>query len=76
MKGYVQIFTYGCQMNDLDSLKMYSLLARKGWVPTESTDEADLIILNTCSVRQKAYEKALSNIGRLRRHSRISATAA
>ncbi len=66
MKGYVKIFTYGCQMNDLDSRKMYSLLARDGWEATESLKKADLIILNTCSVRQKAYEKALSNIGRLR----------
>lgn len=66
MKGYVKIFTYGCQMNDLDSRKMYSLLTRDGWEPTESLKKADLIILNTCSVRQKAYEKALSNIGRLR----------
>ena len=72
MRGYVQIFTYGCQMNDLDSQKMYSLLARKGWTPTEQTDKADLIILNTCSVRQKAYEKALSNIGRLRRYKRMN----
>ncbi len=66
MKGYVKIFTYGCQMNDLDSQKMYSMLARDGWEATESLKKADLIILNTCSVRQKAYEKALSNIGRLR----------
>lgn len=70
MKRYVQIFTYGCQMNDLDSQKMYSMLAHKGWIPTEQTSEADLIILNTCSVRQKAYEKALSNIGRLRPYKR------
>ncbi|HPR52387.1 MAG TPA: tRNA (N6-isopentenyl adenosine(37)-C2)-methylthiotransferase MiaB [Deltaproteobacteria bacterium] len=70
MKGYVKIFTYGCQMNDLDSLKMYSMLAEDGWLPTESTKKADLIILNTCSVRQKAYEKALSNIGRLRAYKK------
>jgi tRNA-2-methylthio-N6-dimethylallyladenosine synthase len=66
MKGHVHIFTYGCQMNDLDSQKMYSMLARDGWERTDSLDEAGLIVLNTCSVRQKAYEKALSNIGRLR----------
>jgi tRNA-2-methylthio-N6-dimethylallyladenosine synthase len=66
MKGYVKIFTYGCQMNDLDSQKMYSMLAKEGWVRTDSTKKADIIILNTCSVRQKAYEKALSNIGRLK----------
>ena len=70
MKGYVKIFTYGCQMNDLDSLKMYSMLAEDGWLPTDSTKKADLIILNTCSVRQKAYEKALSNIGRLRAYKK------
>ncbi len=70
MRGYVKIFTYGCQMNDLDSLKLYSLLARNGWEPTESLKKADLIVLNTCSVRQKAYEKALSNIGRLRPYKR------
>jgi tRNA-2-methylthio-N6-dimethylallyladenosine synthase len=66
MKGYVKIFTYGCQMNDLDSQKMYSMLAKDGWMRTDSTKKADIIILNTCSVRQKAYEKALSNIGRLK----------
>jgi len=70
MKGYVKIFTYGCQMNDLDSRKMYSLLAGDGWEATESLEKADLVILNTCSVRQKAYEKALSNIGRLRPYKR------
>ncbi len=68
MKGYLKIFTYGCQMNDLDSQKLYSLLYESGWIPTESTSEADLIIINTCSVRQKAYEKAMSNIGRLRKN--------
>ena len=71
MKGHVKIFTYGCQMNDLDSQKMYSMLATDGWLPTESTSQADIIILNTCSVRQKAYEKALSNIGRLRPYKKL-----
>jgi len=64
----LKIFTYGCQMNDLDSQKLYSLLFKSGWIPTESTSEADLIIINTCSVRQKAYEKAMSNIGRLKKN--------
>jgi len=70
MKGHVHIFTYGCQMNDLDTQKMYTLLARDGWAPTETLARAGLIVLNTCSVRQKAYEKALSNIGRLRPYKR------
>lgn len=68
MKGRIKIFTYGCQMNDLDSLKMYSELSRMGFSPTEETREADIVILNTCSVRQKAYEKAISNLGRLKAH--------
>lgn len=68
MKGRIKIFTYGCQMNDLDSLKMYSELSTLGFTPTHETAEADIIILNTCSVRQKAYEKAISNLGRLKSH--------
>jgi tRNA-2-methylthio-N6-dimethylallyladenosine synthase len=66
MTRKVKIFTYGCQMNVLDSLKMYSALARAGLKPTDSTREADVIVVNTCSVRLKAYEKAMSNLGRLR----------
>jgi tRNA-2-methylthio-N6-dimethylallyladenosine synthase len=66
MKGFVKIFTYGCQMNDLDTQKMYSMLYEAGWHPTEDLDQADIIFLNTCSVRQKPYEKVLSNLGRLK----------
>jgi tRNA-2-methylthio-N6-dimethylallyladenosine synthase len=65
MKGFVKIFTYGCQMNDLDTQKMYSELSKMGFDKTAETRLADIIILNTCSVRQKAYEKAMSNLGRL-----------
>jgi tRNA-2-methylthio-N6-dimethylallyladenosine synthase len=72
MKGFVKIFTYGCQMNDLDSMKMYSELSQIGYEPTSETQLADIIILNTCSVRQKAYEKAMSNLGRLRTHKRMN----
>ena len=68
MRGLVKIFTYGCQMNDLDSRKMYSALLKMGFEPTPETHLADVIILNTCSVRQKAYEKAMSNLGRLKAH--------
>jgi len=71
MKKFVKIYTYGCQMNDLDSMKMYSELSRLGYEPTQETEKADIILLNTCSVRQKAYEKAMSNLGRLRRHKRM-----
>lgn len=70
MNGCVKIFTFGCQMNDLDTQKLYSELSKMGYAPTEATDHADVIILNTCSVRQKAQEKALSTLGRLRRLKR------
>ncbi len=68
MKGRIKIFTYGCQMNDLDSQKMYSELSKAGFMATHETKEADIIIINTCSVRQKAYEKTVSNLGRLKTH--------
>lgn len=65
MKARVKIFTYGCQMNDLDSLKIHTEFSRRGFTATGYTREADVIVINTCSVRQKAYEKAMSNLGRL-----------
>jgi len=65
MHRFVKIFTFGCQMNDLDSRKLYSELAGHGYRPTEEDRLADVVIVNTCSVRQKAQEKALSTIGRL-----------
>jgi tRNA-2-methylthio-N6-dimethylallyladenosine synthase len=71
MKRFVKIYTYGCQMNDLDSMKLYSELYQMGYEPTQETEKADIIILNTCSVRQKAYEKAMSNLGRLRKYKRM-----
>jgi len=65
MQRFVKIFTHGCQMNDLDSRKLYSVLARHGYQPTEDDRLADIMIVNTCSVRQKAQEKAMSTLGRL-----------
>lgn len=66
MQRFVKIFTHGCQMNDLDSRKLYSELACCGYQPTEDDRLADVMIVNTCSVRQKAQEKAMSTLGRLR----------
>ncbi len=68
MPNRVKIFTYGCQMNDLDSLKMYSEFMDRGFTPARQTRDADVIIINTCSVRQKAHEKAMSSLGRLKAH--------
>ena len=60
------IKTYGCQMNVYDSDRMASLLARHGYGLAKSPDDADLVILNTCHIREKAAEKVYSELGRLR----------
>jgi len=62
----VFIKTYGCQMNVYDSTRMSDALARDGYEPTEDMDEADLVLLNTCHIREKAAEKVYSALGRLR----------
>jgi len=61
-KIYIQ--TYGCQMNQYDSERILQVMARRGYVPTERMDSADLILLNTCSVRDKAEQKVYSALGR------------
>src|SRR5262249_15139244 len=60
------IKTYGCQMNAYDSARMAELLAPHGYGLTAAAAEADLVILNTCHIREKAGEKVYSEIGRLR----------
>ena len=61
-KLYIQ--TYGCQMNQYDSEKIAQVLARKDYVQTDRIDNADVILLNTCSVRDKAEQKVYSALGR------------
>jgi tRNA-2-methylthio-N6-dimethylallyladenosine synthase len=63
-KLYVK--TYGCQMNVYDSERMTAALGERGYAPTEDMAEADLILLNTCHIREKAAEKVYSELGRLR----------
>ncbi len=63
----VFIKTYGCQMNVYDSERMGEVLSERGYVSTQAVDEADLVILNTCHIREKAAEKVYSELGRLRR---------
>jgi tRNA-2-methylthio-N6-dimethylallyladenosine synthase len=60
------IKTYGCQMNVYDSARMADVMAPLGYAPTEDPAEADLVILNTCHIREKASEKVYSELGRLR----------
>lgn len=61
----VFIKTFGCQMNEYDSSRMADMLhADNGMTQTDNVDEADVILLNTCSVREKAEEKVFSHLGR------------
>ena len=66
MKKKVYVKTYGCQMNVYDSQRMQDVLAPLGYDPTDKADGADLVILNTCHIREKAVEKVYSELGRLR----------
>jgi len=69
----VFIKTYGCQMNVYDSGRMADALAADGYAPTEVMEEADLVLLNTCHIREKAAEKVYSALGRLREHKKARA---
>ncbi|WIY27439.1 tRNA (N6-isopentenyl adenosine(37)-C2)-methylthiotransferase MiaB [Parasedimentitalea psychrophila] len=61
------IKTYGCQMNVYDSERMAEALGGQGYVETKSADDADMILLNTCHIREKAAEKVYSELGRLKK---------
>ncbi|WP_305984872.1 tRNA (N6-isopentenyl adenosine(37)-C2)-methylthiotransferase MiaB [Roseibium sp. MMSF_3544] len=63
----VFVRTYGCQMNVYDSERMTDVLAPEGFESTENLEEADLVILNTCHIREKAAEKVYSELGRIRK---------
>jgi tRNA-2-methylthio-N6-dimethylallyladenosine synthase len=63
----VFIKTYGCQMNVYDSERMGEVLGERGYVTTQAVEDADLVILNTCHIREKAAEKVYSELGRLRK---------
>ncbi|WP_323010073.1 tRNA (N6-isopentenyl adenosine(37)-C2)-methylthiotransferase MiaB [Paracoccus sp. (in: a-proteobacteria)] len=60
------IKTYGCQMNVYDSQRMAEAMGSEGYVLTENQAEADMVLLNTCHIREKAAEKLYSNLGRLK----------
>lgn len=61
------VWTEGCQMNEADSQKLAAGLAKLGWEEASRPDEADLAVVNTCVVRQKAEDRAAGYLGRLRR---------
>ncbi|HQY43070.1 MAG TPA: tRNA (N6-isopentenyl adenosine(37)-C2)-methylthiotransferase MiaB [Paracoccaceae bacterium] len=60
------IKTYGCQMNVYDSERMAEAMGAEGYVTTDKAEEADMVLLNTCHIREKASEKLYSDLGRLR----------
>ncbi|MBW8734833.1 MAG: tRNA (N6-isopentenyl adenosine(37)-C2)-methylthiotransferase MiaB, partial [Asticcacaulis sp.] len=62
----LHIKTYGCQMNVYDSERMADILRPLGYEMSERSDDADLVVLNTCHIREKASEKVYSEIGRLK----------
>ncbi|HKY93765.1 MAG TPA: tRNA (N6-isopentenyl adenosine(37)-C2)-methylthiotransferase MiaB, partial [Kiloniellales bacterium] len=66
LRKTLHIKTYGCQMNVYDSARMAELLAPIGYGLSETAEAADLVILNTCHIREKAAEKVYSELGRLR----------
>lgn len=67
MTQKLYIETFGCQMNEYDTAKMRDVLADShGFVPTDDPEQADVLLLNTCSIREKAQEKVFSHLGRWR----------
>jgi tRNA-2-methylthio-N6-dimethylallyladenosine synthase len=58
--------TFGCQMNVYDSQRIGEALTREGYAATEAIEDADLVVLNTCHIREKAAEKVYSDLGRIR----------
>ena len=63
----LHVITWGCQMNVYDSARMQDVLAAAGFGPATGPEQADMVILNTCHIRDKAAEKVFSELGRLRR---------
>ncbi|HRK23970.1 MAG TPA: tRNA (N6-isopentenyl adenosine(37)-C2)-methylthiotransferase MiaB [Beijerinckiaceae bacterium] len=71
----VHIKSYGCQMNVYDATRMADALAGEGYAEVAAAEDADLVILNTCHIREKAAEKVYSELGRLRRLKQERASA-
>ncbi len=65
------IKTYGCQMNVYDTVRMHDVMAPLGYTPSDSYEDADMVILNTCHIREKAEEKVYSDLGRIRKEKDV-----
>lgn len=64
------IKTYGCQMNERDSEQVARMFVQKGYTMTDREDEADVILFNSCSIREQAEQKALGKMGLLAKQQR------
>ena len=62
----IYVKSFGCQMNVYDSERMTELMGAEGFAETASLEEADVVLLNTCHIREKAAEKVYSDLGRIR----------
>jgi tRNA-2-methylthio-N6-dimethylallyladenosine synthase len=71
----LHVITWGCQMNVYDSTRMADVLSASGFAPVDTPEGADIVILNTCHIREKAAEKVFSELGRLRRLKEAKARA-
>jgi len=70
MTQRIYIETYGCQMNVADTELMFGVLCREGYVRAEQPDEADVMLVNTCAVRDNAEQRVIGRVGELQRHKR------
>ena len=66
MKGYYHIVTYGCQMNIHESEKLAGVLEKMGYINTDNINIANVVVFNTCCIREAAEQKAFGNIGALK----------
>jgi len=72
MEKKAYLLTFGCQMNEYDSEVLESILSANGYLMTSKPEEAGLIIVNTCSVRQKAEERAMGRISELAAQKKVN----
>ena len=71
MPKTIYIETYGCQMNVADSELMFGVLGRDGYVRTDAPEGADVMLVNTCAVRDNAEQRVIGRMGELQRHKRV-----
>ncbi|MGA3207106.1 MAG: tRNA (N6-isopentenyl adenosine(37)-C2)-methylthiotransferase MiaB [Syntrophales bacterium] len=71
MQKNLFIYTFGCQMNVHDSEKIAALMEKSGYASVDDVGKADLIIINTCSVRERAAQKVYSQLGRLKKFKKM-----